>query len=127
MSQRFRIAAARVLFLVAPALAQGAQQQGKGQANPPLATPATLSGQDQSFLQQAAEAATSEIKLGQLAVDKASSPEVKRFGQQAVGDFGKAQKGPDKIAGDLKWIAPDHMSQARVGQTAQQTGQKVGS
>ncbi|MBV8505919.1 MAG: DUF4142 domain-containing protein [Alphaproteobacteria bacterium] len=71
---------------------------------------------DQSFLQKSAEAITSEIKLGQLAVDKASKPDVKQFGQQAVTDFGKAQQDLDKIAGDLKWIALDHMSQDAVGQ-----------
>jgi putative membrane protein len=116
MSRRFWITAAMILCLAAsaPALAQNAQKQG--QPNSPPATPAALSGQDQSFLQQAAEAAASEIKLGQLAVDKASSPEVKQFGQQSINDFGKAQKDLDKIAGNLKWIAPDHMSQNAVGQ-----------
>jgi putative membrane protein len=116
MSRRFWITAAITLFFAIPALAQNAQHQGKGQPTPPPATPAALSGQDQSFLQQAAEAATSEIKLGQLAVDKASSPEVKQFGQQSIDDFSKAQKRLDKIADGLKWIAPDHMNQNAVGQ-----------
>ena len=80
------------------------------------ATPAKLSDQDQSFLQKSAETITSEIKLGQLAVDKASSPDVKQFGQQAVNDFGKAQQNLDKIAGGLKWTAPNHMTQDAVGQ-----------
>ncbi|HZU90237.1 MAG TPA: DUF4142 domain-containing protein [Stellaceae bacterium] len=103
-----------ILCLAAPTLAQNAQKQG--QSSSPPATPAALSGQDQSFLQKAAEAAASEIKLGQLAVDKASNPEVKNFGQQSIDSFSKAQKDLDKIAGHLKWIAPDHMSQDAVGQ-----------
>ncbi|HJU17449.1 MAG TPA: DUF4142 domain-containing protein [Stellaceae bacterium] len=114
MNRRFDITLALILLLAAPALAQSPQQHG--QPNPPPATPAKLSNQDQSFLQKAAEAATSEIKLGQLAADKGSNPEVKQFGNQAIKDFGKAQKDLDKIAGGLKWIAPDHMSQDAAGQ-----------
>lgn len=112
MNGWLRTTMAALLLFAAPALAQNTQH---GQPNPPPATPAKLSSQDQTFLLKAAEAATSEIKLGQLAVDKASSAEVKQFGQQAVGDFGKAQQDLNKIAGDLKWIAPDHMSQDAAG------------
>jgi predicted outer membrane protein len=79
-----------------PRFAQSNHQ--RGQSHPP---PATL-----SFLQKSAAAVTSEIKLGQLAVVKASSPDVKQFGEKSVDDFGKAQQDLDKIAGDLKWIAP---------------------
>lgn len=119
MNRWFRTAITAALLSAAPAFAQPAfaqtsQPQGQ-QSTPPPATPAKLSSQDQSFLQKAAEAATSDIKLGQLAVDKASSPAVKQFGQQAVSDFGKARNDLDKIAGDLKWIAPDHMSQDAAG------------
>lgn len=114
MTARLWSALAVTLFLTAPAFAQGNSQPAPPSSPP--ATPAKLTGQDQSFLQKSAEAASSEIKLGQLAVDKASSPSVKQFGQQAVDDFGKARQDLDKIAGDLKWIAPDHMSQDAVGQ-----------
>ncbi len=113
MNGWLRTTMAAFLLFAAPALAQNTQPPG--QPNSPPATPAKLSSQDQSFLQKAAEAATSEIKLGQLAVDKASSPAVKQFGQQAVSDFGKAQQDLNKIAGELKWIAPDHMSQDAAG------------
>ena len=100
-------------LVAAPALAQSNPPQA--QPNPPP-TPAKLSDQDQSFLKTAAETAVSEAKLGQLAVDKASSPDVKQFGQQAVDEFGKAQQDLSKIAGALKWIAPEHMSQDAASQ-----------
>jgi putative membrane protein len=112
MNSWFQAATVVALLFCAPALAQNAP----GQPASPPATRAKLSGQDQSFLQQSAEAASSEIKLGQLAVDKASNPEVKQYGQKAISDFSSAQHQLNKIADNLKWIAPDHMSQNAAGQ-----------
>lgn len=52
----------------------------------PTATPMT----DRHFVKTAAEGGMAEIQLGQLAVDKASNPKVKDFGQRMVTDHGKA-------------------------------------
>src|SRR5262249_50205293 len=45
---------------------------------------------DQSFVMKAAKGGMAEVQLGQLATEKASSEEVKKFGQRMVTDHGKA-------------------------------------
>lgn len=45
---------------------------------------------DTMFAMKAAQGGMAEVKLGQLAADKASNPDVKAFGQQMVDDHGKA-------------------------------------
>lgn len=64
------------------------------QQNP---TPQTDNGSDQmmksndaKFAMKAAQGGVAEVQLGQLAAQKASSPDVKAFGQQMVDDHTKA-------------------------------------
>jgi putative membrane protein len=45
---------------------------------------------DQDFMLKAAEGGLTEVTLGQLASGKATSPDVKTFGDQMVTDHGKA-------------------------------------
>src|SRR6478672_8230657 len=45
---------------------------------------------DHAFVTQAAKGGLAEVQLGQLAADKASSDEVKKFGQRMVTDHSKA-------------------------------------
>jgi putative membrane protein len=45
---------------------------------------------DRHFVKTAFEGGMAEVQLGQLAVDKASNPKVKDFGQRMVTDHGKA-------------------------------------
>jgi putative membrane protein len=45
---------------------------------------------DHTFVKKAAEGGMAEVELGKLAADKASSSEVKQFGQKMVDDHGKA-------------------------------------
>lgn len=45
---------------------------------------------DSAFAMKAAQGGMAEVKLGQLAADKATSPDVKAFGQQMVDDHTKA-------------------------------------
>jgi putative membrane protein len=54
------------------------------------ATGGQLSKGDLSFLTVAAAGGMMEVKAGQLAADKATSPDVKAFGQKMVEDHGKA-------------------------------------
>ena len=65
---------------VALAIGLGAQAQ----------TPAKLSGQDKSFLKDAAEGGNAEVEGSKVAVAQSSSAEVKAFAQQMVDDHGKA-------------------------------------
>jgi len=49
-----------------------------------------LSSSDKSFMKDAAEGGLAEVELGQLAADKASNPDVKKFGERMVKDHTKA-------------------------------------
>src|SRR5579863_3885130 len=48
------------------------------------------SADDRAFVNKAATGGMAEVKLGQLAVEKAASPTVKAFGQKMVDDHSKA-------------------------------------
>ncbi|HSU44601.1 MAG TPA: DUF4142 domain-containing protein [Casimicrobiaceae bacterium] len=50
----------------------------------------TLSSSDRKFMEKAAEGGMAEVKLGQLATQKAGADQVKQFGQRMVDDHGKA-------------------------------------
>ncbi|HEV8612745.1 MAG TPA: DUF4142 domain-containing protein, partial [Gemmatimonadales bacterium] len=49
-----------------------------------------LSAEDQRFVMEAARGGIAEVKLGQLAAERASSDAVKQFAQRMVQDHGKA-------------------------------------
>jgi putative membrane protein len=53
---------------------------------------------DQSFLKEAVAGGLAEVELGQLAAEKASNPEVKKFAERMVTDHGKANDQLKEIA-----------------------------
>lgn len=53
---------------------------------------------DQDFAKHAADGGMAEVKLGQLAVQKAQNAKVKEFGQKMVDDHGKANEQLKEIA-----------------------------
>jgi putative membrane protein len=61
-------------------------------------TSGSVSVSDKKFVREAAEGGMAEVELGKLATEKASSEEVKKFGQRMVDDHSKA-------ADELKEIA----------------------
>ena len=63
----------------APALAQTGQKMG-----------GNLAAADRTFVKEAAIGGMAEVDLGNLAKDKASSADVKQFGDRMVTDHGKA-------------------------------------
>lgn len=81
---------------------------------PALAATGTLHSYDKKFVWNAAVGGMEEVQLGQLAVQKASDPDVKSFGQRMVDDHSKAndklkalasQKGvtlPTTLPSDMK-------------------------
>jgi putative membrane protein len=68
-------------------LAFGAAAQG---ASPAASKNGQLDHGDRKFLQEAAAGGLAEVEMGQLASQKAQSPEVKQFGERMVQDHGKA-------------------------------------
>jgi putative membrane protein len=65
---------------------------------------------DQKFLKQAADGGKAELEVGQLAVGKASSAEVKKFGERMVDDHGKPNEQLRSIAGQKGVTLPSQPS-----------------
>ncbi len=57
-----------------------------------------LSAADKKFVREAAEGGMAEVELGQLAVQKASSDDVKKFGQRMIDDHSKANDKLKEVA-----------------------------
>lgn len=77
-------AAALGLWLAGAALGQGASRTADKAAD--------KFGADSSFVQEAASGGMLEVRLGELAVTKASNPAVRQFGQRMVRDHSMANK-----------------------------------
>lgn len=97
---RFVFTAAAVALAMAggPAWAQQtgpAGQMGQGQQK---ATAKSSGSADHSFIMKAAQGGMAEVQLGKLAADKASSEQVKQFGQKMVDDHSKANDELKSIA-----------------------------
>src|SRR4051812_39822143 len=84
------------LLALAPVYAQSSGQsgsQGAGQSGSQSGQSGSANrgmGSDHGFVTKAAQGGLAEVKLGTLATQKASSPDVKQFGQQMVDDHSKA-------------------------------------
>jgi putative membrane protein len=62
------------------------------------ASEAKLAHGDRKFIEEAAKGGMAEVQLGQLAVQKAQSPEVKQFAQKMVDDHTKANDELKQVA-----------------------------
>lgn len=61
---------------------------------------------DKMFVAKAAQGGLAEVELGKLAVDKASNPDVKQFGQRMVDDHTKANDQLKSVAGQQNYQVP---------------------
>lgn len=66
----------------------GAPQSGSSKSGAAKSSP--LDHGDRKFLEEAAAGGLAEVEMGQLASQRAESPEVKQFGERMVQDHGKA-------------------------------------
>jgi putative membrane protein len=65
-----------------------------------------LSSADTTFAMKAAQGGMAEVKLGQLASEKASSPDVKAFGQKMVDDHTKLNDQMKQVASAQNMTLP---------------------
>lgn len=70
-------------------------------------SPNSLNAQDKGFAQMAATGGQAEVALGNLALQKASSPKVKEFAQKMVNDHGQAGQQLQQIAGKKDFDLPN--------------------
>jgi len=95
----------------------GAQRHENGNNTPvstgSATTATTSSGRhaasDREFVLKAAQGGLAEVQLGQLATEKAASPEVKQFGQRMVDDHTKANDQLKQIAQQEGVTVPDQL------------------
>ena len=69
-----------------------------------------LTAADRQFVKKAAQGGLAEVQLGQLATEKAASPEVKQFGQRMVDDHTKANDQLKQVASDEGVTVPDQLN-----------------
>lgn len=90
----------------------------------PQNTPA-IRVDDKKFLKDAAEGGLTEVDLGKLAAQKASSPDVKQFGQKMVDDHTKADDQLKQVASRENIPVPDALDskhQSRVDKLSKLSG-----
>ena len=83
-------------FVVLSSIAIRAQDTGNQHMD--TGTKKMMKSADSTFAMKAAQGGMAEVKMGQLAADKGTNPDVKAFGQQMVDDHTKANN-------DLKSVA----------------------
>ena len=109
---------------------QSAPNQSPGMNNPgavPGNTPASMPAKvdDKKFAKDAALGGITEVELGKLATQKASSDAVKQFGQKLVDDHTKANSQLKEIAGKENIDIPDSLDakhQSRIDKLSKLSG-----
>jgi len=95
---------------VAPAFAQSATTQATNQQTTGSTAKAAASTSDQAFVKAAARGGLAEVELGKLAQQKASSNDVKQFGERMVADHSKANDELKSLAESKNITLPTTMS-----------------
>lgn len=87
-------------FAAAMTLTSAVAQQDKDPNGTAMSTKqsAGQGSADAAFVKKAAQGGLAEVELGQLATQKASSDDVKKFGQRMVDDHGKANDQLKQVA-----------------------------
>jgi putative membrane protein len=116
MNHLTRISLAVVFATAMSALPSMAQKQDAAKTSPSLAS------SDASFLKKAADGGMAEVALGNLAVSKASSDDVKKFGQRMVADHSKANDQLKQLAEQKHVSLPDKPSKPHQATEAKLSG-----
>ena len=97
---------------LAPAVAQQSQTKDPNSAAMSSSTSSTSAriSPDKMFMKKAAEGGLAEVQLGQLATQKASSDDVKKFGQRMVDDHTKANDQLKQVAAQENITLPTEPS-----------------
>lgn len=104
---RFAVALA-VAALPALALGQAGSDSSTGMGK--SSTNSHLSASDKKFVHEAAQGGIAEVELGKLATEKASSDDVKKFGQRMVEDHTKANDQLKQVATNEGIQLPDKLN-----------------
>ncbi len=88
-------------------------------------TVSSLTAEDKEFVIHAAQGGMSEVSLGQMASEKATSAEVKKFADRMVNDHGKANDELARLAKDKGLALPTEVNDAQK-QTGDELSKKVG-
>lgn len=122
-----------VAMSVAPAFAQPPSASARPQTPAPQSggaderqTSASKMGSDQHFVMEAAKGGLAEVELGKLAAEKASSEDVKKFGQRMVDDHGKANDELKSLAQSKNITlptAPDSKDKAKMDRLSKLSGE----
>jgi len=99
----------------------GAGGPGGGMATPPMQTKVD----DKKFIKDATMGSMTEVALGKLATEKASSDSVKQFAQKMVDDHGKSTEELKKAAQQANVNVPDSLDskhQSRVDKLSKLSG-----
>jgi putative membrane protein len=97
-----------LLFCAAMTLAASAQEKTGSDMSNSGKQSAGMGDTDTTFVQKAAQGGLAEVELGQLAVQKASSEDVKKFGQRMVDDHTKANDQLKRLAAQEHRDLPEH-------------------
>jgi putative membrane protein len=100
------LSAAMAGVVLPGALAQNAASGGDSSTG---AATQKLSAADRAFIKKAAAGGLAEVELGQLAVQKAASQDVKQFGQRMVDDHSKANDQLKQVASSKGVAVPDKL------------------
>jgi putative membrane protein len=138
MKKIMSIVASAALVLTLACSKQRAENKEQGQqpSSSPAATDqqvttnqqsAALNPDDRSFLEKAAVGGKSEVELGQLALEKAQSEDVKQFGQRMVTDHSQANSQLMGLADKMSLTLPtalDRENQSKKDRLAKLSGAK---
>jgi len=87
-----------------------AQKSADSSGSPMGKKSAGMTMTDTTFVKKAARGGLAEVELGKLATEKASSEDVKKFGQRMVDDHGKANDQLKQVASEEHITLPEGLS-----------------